>query len=221
MMDLAPRIDSTNLRPDATALDIISLCEEARVSRFAAVCINPYRLSLAAPILQDTGVKIATVIAFPLGADTAKMKYLASRTALEGGAGELDMVMNIGAIKDKEYNVLQDEIESVLQLKQDYDFVLKIIVETALLDPVELAVVTQIISAEEADYIKTSTGFSSRGVSIEDISLINQHKSDKLKIKASGGIKDVAFALRLLSQGVHRIGTSNAGDILRAYNATS
>ncbi|MBO8158670.1 deoxyribose-phosphate aldolase [Thermosyntropha sp.] len=206
---LAQYIDATNLKPEASSDDIKKLCEEAVKYNMAAVCINPCRLPLAVSILRKTPVKPCTVISFPLGAELPDVKRVQAVEALKIGALELDVVMNIGAFKDRDYKLVEDEIKGLLRLKQDFDYVLKVIVETALLSEDELAVATKIISETGADFIKTSTGFSSRGVSIEDIEIIKENKSNKLKIKASGGIKELDFARRLIEAGVHRIGSSN------------
>lgn len=217
-IDIASFLDSTNLKPEARKIDIQALCTEAVKYKMAAVCIHPYRLAAARRILTESQVKLCTVIGFPLGADRSESKVCAASKALEDGADELDMVINIGALKDGEYNVVMGEIEAVLALKKLQNFTLKVIVETALLTSNELAEITQCISTTNADYIKTSTGFSSRGVSLADIQIISQHKAEGLKIKASGGIRDLDFALELLRAGAARLGTSNARQLIEDYN---
>lgn len=214
---LASYLDHTNLKPEATRQAIDLLCQEALKYKMAAVCVNPYRLQMAAECLAGSEVGLCTVIGFPLGADTTSTKLSAARDALVSGADELDMVINIGALKDRDYSIVKKEILSLLELKQDYRFQLKVIVETALLTRDELVTMTVLVSETGADYIKTSTGFSSRGVSLEDISIIREHKNDRLKIKASGGVKDLDFALRLVNAGVDRIGSSNAGQLVEEY----
>lgn len=214
---LAAYLDHTNLKPEATRQDIESLCEEAIKYGMAAVCINPGRLETAARFLVGSAVKLCTVIGFPLGADAPSTKLFAARNALEAGANELDMVINIGALKDGNYTLVKAEITDLLKLKPDYDFQLKVIVETALLTRDELVTMTGIVNGSGADFIKTSTGFSSRGVTLEDIHIIKQHKSDQLKIKASGGVRELVFALQLLEAGVDRIGTSSGGQLVEEY----
>jgi len=214
---LAAYIDSTYLKPESSRYDIISLCEQAAAYGMAAVCINPCHVLLAQNILAESNVKVCTVSGFPLGAECTATKVFATRQALLDGANEVDMVVNLGAIKDHDWKYVRDEIEQVLVLEKDYLFELKVIVETALLSPEELAAVTELVSLSGADYIKTSTGFSHRGVNMEDIQIINNHRSKDLKIKASGGIKDVDFALQLINAGVNRIGTSNAELLLKEY----
>ncbi|MEN6350018.1 MAG: deoxyribose-phosphate aldolase [Syntrophomonas sp.] len=212
---LAAYLDSTNLKAEAGKNDIRILCEQAVSYEMAAVCINPYRLSLARKILSGSAVKLCTVIGFPLGADSTKIQ--AARGALENGAHELDMVMNIGAFKDKDYKEVETEIKQILRLKDEYQFVLKVIVETALLSLSELAAAAKLVSQSGADFIKTSTGFSSRGVSMEDIQIITAHKNSGLKIKASGGVRTLEMALQLINAGVDRIGSSNAVQLVEEY----
>ncbi len=216
-MDLASYLDSTNLRPEASEIDIRQLCMEAALYKMAAVCIHPYRLVLAKRLLAESAVKLCTVIGFPLGADGLSAKVYAASQALEAGADELDMVINIGAVKDEDYDTVIREINAVQALKQERDFVLKVIVETALLTETELAMMTIYLGETGADYIKTSTGFSQRGVTMKDIEIINGHKSEQLKIKASGGIKDLNFALQLLEAGVARLGTSRAAILIEEH----
>lgn len=214
---LAAYLDHTNLKPEAVSTDIESLCHEAIKYGMAAVCVHPGRLADALGVISGSQVKLCTVIGFPLGADTEAAKLFAARDALSRGADELDMVINIGAVKDKNLTLVKQEIISLLDLKLEYDFQLKVIVETALLTAEELAIVTGLVSESGADYIKTSTGFSSRGVTLEDIEIIKQNKSERLMIKASGGIKELDFALRLIEAGVDRIGTSSGAALVEEY----
>jgi deoxyribose-phosphate aldolase len=215
---LAKYLDSTNLQAAARASDIELLCQEARQYQMAAVCVNPFRLELACHLLSGTPVKACTVIAFPLGADHWTSKVDSARRALQMGAAELDMVMNIGAFKDKDFHLVEREIKELLRLREEYVFLLKVIVETALLSKGELQDISVLLGNSEADFIKTSTGFSSRGVALEDVEIIRESRQRKdLKIKASGGIKSLGFALELLKAGVDRIGSSSAGALLEEY----
>lgn len=216
-MDIAAYIESTNLRPEASQSDLENLCREAVKYQMAAVCVNPCRLILAKRLLAGSDVKLCTVIGFPLGAEGLESKVYSAAQALENGADELDMVINIGAVKDEDYDTVIREVEAVLALKKQRKFSLKVIVETALLTGIELATLTIYLSQTNADYIKTSTGFASRGVSLEDIEIINGHKEEGLKIKASGGIRDLGFALDLLAAGVNRLGTSQAVKLIEEY----
>lgn len=214
---IAAWMDSTNLKPEAKKEDIRILCEEAVYYGMTAVCIHPCRLALAKEYLAGSKVKLCTVIGFPLGAEDGITKVFSAQQALRQGANELDMVINIGAVKDRDFTLIKREIKSLLELKQDYDFILKVIVETALLDRTELETLSQLASESGADFIKTSTGFSTRGVSLEDIDIIKSHKSESLKIKASGGVRNLDFALQLIDAGVDRIGSSNAASLVQEY----
>lgn len=214
---IAAYLDSTNLKAEARQEDIRILCKEAVCYGMTAVCIHPWRLAQARDYLAQSTVKLCTVIGFPLGAEGSAAKVFSARQALKQGASELDMVINIGAVKDGDYSLVKQEIKSMLELKQEYDFLLKVIVETALLEKAELEQLTHLISESGADFIKTSTGFSTRGVSLEDIYIIKAHKSEKLKIKASGGVRNLEFALQLIEAGVDRIGSSNAAALVKEY----
>lgn len=214
---IAAWMDSTNLKPEAKREDIKILCEEAVYYGMTAVCIHPCYLALGRDYLEGSGVKLCTVIGFPLGAEGSATKVFSARQALRQGASELDMVINIGAVKDRDYALIKQEIKSILELKQDYNFLLKVIVETALLDITELEILSQLVSDSGSDYIKTSTGFSSRGVSLEDIKIIKANKSESLKIKASGGVRSLDFVLQLIDAGTDRIGSSNAVALVQEY----
>jgi deoxyribose-phosphate aldolase len=214
---LASYLDSTLLKPEATVSQVRSLCEEAVLLGMAAVCIQPCHLAAAASILQDVNTKLGTVIGFPLGADLTASKIYAAHCALEAGAQELDMVINIGAVKDGNYSYVRNEVNQLLGLKQENPFTARIIVETALLSQPELAVLTQLAAECGADYIKTSTGFSTRGVSLDDIQTINSLRRPGLKIKAAGGIRTLDFALQLIKAGADRLGTSNAAALVKEY----
>jgi deoxyribose-phosphate aldolase len=216
---IAEFLDSTNLKPEATENDIKNLCMEAVNYNVAAVCIHPGRLELARQYIRGSRVKLCTVIGFPLGADTLAVKVFAAQQALEQGADELDMVINLGAVKDRDFDLIEKEIKAMLKLKEHYQFILKVIVETALLNKEELVILTNLVDAAGADFIKTSTGFSTRGVSMEDINIIKSAKSDKLKIKASGGIRTLEFAQKLIEAGADRLGSSNAAKIVEEYRS--
>ncbi len=218
-MHFASYFDHTDLRPQASREDIYKLCRQAAYHEMAAVCIQPYRVPLAYHLLRDSPIKVCTVIAFPFGADNVANKVQQAVHALEDGAEEIDMVMNIGALKDRQYSVIKHEIEALLALRRDYSFILKVIVETALLSTEELKQLTCLLNDSGADYIKTSTGFSHRGVSLEDIQTIARYRVPPLKIKASGGIRDLSFALTLIAAGADRLGCSCSQQIIQAYEA--
>lgn len=214
---LASYMDSTNLKAEATASDIEKLCKEAATLHMAAVCINPCRVAQASRLLKGSGVKVCTVVGFPLGANTGAGKRYEAFQALKHGADELDMVINIGALKDGNYALVKQEIEQLAELKQEYLYQLKVIVETALLQPEELVKMVSIVSESAAEYIKTSTGMAARGASLEDLEVIKQYRRTGLKIKASGGVRELDWALRLIAAGAERIGSSSAGALVKEY----
>ena len=211
---LAKFIDSTNLKQNASIQDIVLLCSEAVRLKVAAVCVHPSFVTLASKLLAESNVKVCAVIGFPLGLNTTQAKIYEARECLRLGANELDVVMNVASFKDELISTVKNEIITLSKLKDSSNFVLKVIVETALLTPLELREITEILSEIEVDYIKTSTGFAERGVTIQDVEIINNYKSPQLKIKASGGIKTKDFALQLIDLGVSRLGTSCASKIL-------
>ena len=204
-------IDSTLLKADATIEDITKLCEDAKKYHFATVCVNPYYVPLAKELLEDSTVEVATVIGFPLGAVTTNVKVYEAVDAVEAGADEFDMVINIGALKDGEIEYVKNEIEQVRNVLDGK--VLKVIIETSLLTKEEIIKAVEICNETFVNFVKTSTGYAG-GASIEDIKLINEYKSDVLEVKASGGIKTKKDAEKFLKLGVTRIGTSNAVKIL-------
>jgi deoxyribose-phosphate aldolase len=209
-MPLASRIDHTLLRPDATEAQIIQLCQEAVAHGFASVCVPPCYVALAAGQLAGTAVKVGTVIGFPLGYTAGSVKFKEAETALYNGADELDMVMNISAFKSGNTGFVQAEIADLVELCHMHEAVLKVIIETALLSEAEIVTACQLCAAAEADYVKTSTGFASRGASFEDIRLMRQTLPATVHIKASGSIRSRAAALALVAAGADRIGSSNS-----------
>lgn len=200
--------DSTLLKCTSTKGDIEKLCLDAIKYSFATVCINPCYVSYAYSLLKDSNVKVCTVIGFPLGANTTEIKVAEAKKAIEDGASEIDMVINVGFLKDKNYNYVKNEI---FEIKKAIDGkILKVIIETCYLDEDEIRIMTEICNDTLVDYIKTSTGFGSRGASLDDIKIINKYRNDKLKVKASGGIRTREDAEKYIDLGVSRIGTSNA-----------
>ena len=208
-------IDSTLVRADATIDDVTKLCEEAMKYHFAAVVVNPYYVPLAKELLSDSTVEVCTVIGFPLGASTTNVKVYEAVDAIEAGAKEIDMVINIGALKDKEYEYVKNEIEQVRNVLDGK--VLKVIIETCYLTEDEIKKATEICNETFVNFIKTSTGYGTRGASIDDIKLINEYKNDILEVKASGGIKTSNDVENFLKLGVTRIGTSHASDIVGCH----
>ena len=206
------QIDSTLLKSDATIEDITKLCEDAMKYHFATVCVNPYYVPLAKELLEDSTVEVCTVIGFPLGASSTNVKVYETVEVLEAGADEVDMVINIGALKDKEYEYVKHEIEQIRNVMDGK--VLKVIIETSCLTKEEIIEAVKICNDTFVNFIKTSTGYGTRGASIEDIKLINEYKNDVLEVKASGGIKNKKEVEEFLKLGVTRIGTSNAAKIV-------
>lgn len=200
--------DSTMLKAISTTSDIKKLCNDAKKYKFKAVCINPCYVSLAKELLKDTNVKVCTVIGFPLGANTTYIKAEEVRDAINNGADEVDMVINVGALKEKNYDYVINEIKELRNVS--HNKILKVIIETCYLTEEEIIKMTEICNDTNVDFIKTSTGFGTRGASIEDIEIINKYKSNDLKIKASGGIRNKVDAQKYIELGVSRIGTSNA-----------
>lgn len=215
-MELNKYIEHTNLKACATEEDIKKLCNEAMEYHFQAVCVNPHYVPLARELLKDTNIEIATVIGFPLGANTTEVKVYEAIDAIEKGATEIDMVANIGAIKDGDFEYVKKEIEDVHYSCDGRP--LKVIIETCYLTDDEIIKMTNICNETFVNYIKTSTGFGSRGVSIEDIDTINSVKNEILEIKASGGIDSYDKALDLIEKGVSRIGTSHGVKIMEEAN---
>ena len=200
--------DSTLLKATSTKENIKKLCCDAKKYSFKAVCINPCYVSYAKELLSNSDVKVCTVIGFPLGANTTKIKREEVVDAINNGADEVDMVINVGALKDKDYNYVINEINELREVSVGK--VLKVIIETCYLDEDEIKKMTEICNNTKVDFIKTSTGFGTRGASFEDIEIINKYKNSDLKIKASGGIREKKDAEKYIELGVSRIGTSNA-----------
>ena len=205
-------IDHTNLSQTASKLDIENLCEEAVDNDFASVCVNPVFVPLASEILNSRNPKVCTVVGFPLGADSPEMKFAESRYLTHQGAEELDMVINISALKEGDTRFIQSEIEKVVDAADGN--CVKIIIETCLLTDEEKKIVSELAVNAGADFIKTSTGFSFLGATEEDIKLIRKTVGSDMGIKASGGIKTLTDLKILVKAGANRIGTSNAISII-------
>lgn len=206
-MDINSYIDYTNLKAVATKEGIKKLCEEAVKYHFASVCVNPCYVELAHSLLEGTSVNVCTVVGFPLGANMLAVKEYEAISAVELGADEIDMVINIGALKDKDYEYIKEEIETIRDSIGSK--ILKVIIETCYLTQDEIKKMVEICNETFVHFIKTSTGFGSRGVNIDDIEIINKYKSETLEIKASGGIKTFETATMYIEAGVSRIGTSS------------
>lgn len=204
---LAKMIDHTLLKPDATREQIMQLCREAVECGFATVCINPYWVNLAATSLKGTEVGITTVIGFPLGASTTAVKAAETADALANGATEIDMVMNVGAAKSGDWEAVRQDIAKVVEAASGKAIV-KVILETGLLDHEEKRIACQASKKAGAHYVKTSTGFGPGGATVEDIALMRGEVGREMGVKASGGVRDYETAMAMVEAGANRIGAS-------------
>jgi deoxyribose-phosphate aldolase len=218
-MELNKYIDHTLLKPDAGAADIDKLCAEAKAADFTSVCVNPVWVERAAHALQDSDVKVCTVIGFPLGATTSAVKSFEGAEAIANGAEELDMVINIGALKDKHDEFVKADIAGVVEVAAGH--IVKVILETALLTDEEIVRASTLAVAAGAKFVKTSTGFSSGGASVEAVRLMKQTVGDAAEVKASGGVRTLEDMQAMIAAGASRIGTSNAVAILADGVSTS
>ncbi len=212
-MDLSNYIDHTNLRKDAKVDDILKLCDEAVKYHFASVCVYPCFVKAVKEYLKDTTVNVCTVVGFPNGMNTSNTKVYEAIEAVENGADEIDMVINIGALKDGNYDYVKQEIEEVRDAINGK--VLKVIIEECLLTDEEIIKMTEICNDAFVHFIKTSTGFDKSGATLHTVELINKHKGDLLEIKASGGIKTEKQALEFIEKGATRIGTSSGVKMMK------
>ncbi|MHB2018212.1 MAG: deoxyribose-phosphate aldolase [Candidatus Xenobia bacterium] len=210
---MAEMIDHTLLKADATREQVIELCEEARKHSFASVCINPTYVSLAAERLKGSPVKVCTVIGFPLGATTTVVKAMETRDAIANGAQEIDMVINVGALKAKNYDLVQRDIEAVVQAARGA--LVKVILETALLNDEEKVRASELSRDAGADFVKTSTGFGPGGATDHDVALMRQTVGQFMGVKASGGIRDWPTAQKMVAAGATRIGASASVAIVK------
>lgn len=199
-------IDHTLLKPDATKEQIIQLCQEAKEYDFASVCVNPTWVSFCAKFLKDTDVKVCTVIGFPLGANTSKVKAFEARNAIENGADEIDMVINIGALKDNDTDLVYQDIKDVVEASGSH--CVKVIIETCLLSDEEKRTVCQLAVKAGAAFVKTSTGFSHGGATVHDVALMKQTVQEQCQVKASGGVRNYEDMMAMIEAGATRIGTS-------------
>ena len=211
-MNLSEFIDSTNLSKVATAEEIMKLCEDAKKYHFPTVCVSPYYVKAASEYLADSTTEVCTVIGFPNGYSTLETKQYEAIDAIHNGAKEIDMVININALKNKDYDYVKNEIETI---RDSIDGrVLKVIIETCLLTDEEIIKMTEICNETFVNFIKTSTGFDKEGATLHAVELMAKHKGDVLEIKASGGIKDSDTAIKFIEAGATRLGTSHGVDIV-------
>lgn len=205
-LNLTSMIDHTLLKPDATSKQVEALCKEALEYKFASVCVNPGFVQLCKSILNGSEVKVCTVIGFPLGATTTETKAFEARQAVLSGADEIDMVINIGALKDGCLEFAENDIRAVVEASQGRT--VKVIIETCLLSDEEKLSACSLAKNAGAHFVKTSTGFSSGGATVSDIELMRNIVGNALGVKASGGVKDKITALAMVKAGANRIGTS-------------
>ncbi|WP_408033918.1 deoxyribose-phosphate aldolase [Thermotomaculum hydrothermale] len=218
-VNISHLIDHTLLKPDATVQDVVNLCMEAKKYNFASVCINPCFVKTAAEVLSGTNVKVCTVIGFPLGATTKEAKAFEAKQAIENGAEEVDMVINIGFLKSKKYNDVLEDIKAVRGVSKGK--VLKVIIETCYLTEAEKIKACELSKEAGADYVKTSTGFGKGGATVEDILLMRKVVGRDLGVKASGGIRDFEKALEMVKAGATRIGASASVKIVNKEKSDS
>jgi len=207
-MNLAAITDHTLLKPQAAEKDIVALCHEAQEHKFATVCVNPMYVQTAAKLLYGTGIGVAAVIGFPLGATYTQIKVQEVFMVKAHGAREVDMVMNIGWAKSGNWDAVEKDIVQVVQAAHSCGLTIKVIIETCLLTEDEKKMAAEIVTRSGADFIKTSTGFAGGGATVEDVRNLKAWVGENVKVKASGGIRTKEFALELVLAGAERLGTS-------------
>lgn len=219
MINYAAMIDHTLLKQDATKAQIEQICAEAKQYVFASVCVNPTWIELAASLLQGTDVKVCTVIGFPLGASTSAVKAFETRDAIEKGATEIDMVINVGELKDGNFDYVQKDIEAVVNAANGT--LVKVIIETCLLTDDEKVKACELAVAAGADFVKTSTGFSTGGATKEDIALMRKTVGPNIGVKASGGVRSLEDMQAMIENGATRIGASSGVAIMNGLTSES
>ncbi|MGF6948378.1 deoxyribose-phosphate aldolase [Neobacillus sp. B4I6] len=218
--NIAAMIDHTLLKPEATRQQIVSLCQEAKEYKFASVCVNPTWVGTAKELLQGSGVMVCTVIGFPLGATTSETKAFETKNAIENGAEEVDMVINIGALKDHNDELVEKDIRAVVEAAKGKAHT-KVIIETSLLTNEEKIRACELAVKAGADFVKTSTGFSTGGATAEDIALMRKTVGPDLGVKASGGVRSTEDVQKMIEAGATRIGASSSIAIVNGKTATS
>lgn len=205
-MNYNKMIDHTVLKADTPLETVKRICDEAMEYGFASVCINPCHVAYCADYLKDSDVNVCTVIGFPLGANTSAVKAFETKDAIANGADEIDTVMNIGALKDKNYDLVRDDVKAVVEAANGT--LVKVILETCLLTEDEIKKACELCVEAKADYVKTSTGFSTRGATIEDVRIMKEAVHGKAKVKAAGGVRTPEDMVKIVAAGADRIGTS-------------
>ena len=205
---VASMIDHTILKPDATQDQIAQLCYEARKHQFASVCVNPTHVKLCSELLEGSGVEVCTVVGFPLGATPTEVKVFETQQTIQDGATEVDMVINVGALKSRDYELVERDIAAIARTCHAGNAILKVIIEAALLTDEEKVVACQLSKVAGADFVKTSTGFGPGGATPEDVELMRQVVGPTIGVKAAGGIKTAEDAQKMIEAGASRIGAS-------------
>lgn len=220
MTNIASYIDHTLLKPESTKEQVIQLCKEAAEYEFASVCINPSYVETAAAQLKDSKVKVCTVIGFPLGASTSETKAFETTDAINKGADEIDMVVNIGAIKSGDSELVKNDIQAVVEAAKGKALV-KVIIEACLLTDDEKVLASRLSKEAGADFVKTSTGFSTGGATIEDVKLMRETVGSELGVKASGGVRSLEDVQAMIDAGASRIGASSGVQIMQGLKSDS
>ncbi|HLG27458.1 MAG TPA: deoxyribose-phosphate aldolase [Paenisporosarcina sp.] len=218
--NIASMIDHTLLKQDATKEQVEKICAEAREYTFASVCVNPTWVKTSAKLLTGTPVKVCTVIGFPLGSSTPETKAFETTDAINNGAGEIDMVLNVGALKSQDLDLVKRDIESVVNAAKGKAIV-KVILETCLLSKEEIKVASQLSKDAGADFVKTSTGFSTGGATFEDVALMREVVGPDLGVKASGGVRSLEDVQKMIEAGATRIGASSGVQIMQGLTSNS
>ncbi|MDH8676554.1 deoxyribose-phosphate aldolase [Fusibacter bizertensis] len=219
-MNIAKTIDHTILKPNVTDADVIKICNEAKTHGFFSVCVNPYFVPLVASELKGSEVKVTSVIGFPLGASTTFIKAAEAKKAVEDGANEIDMVINVSALKDGKYDFVKSDIAAVVEAIKG-NAILKVILETCLLTKDEIVKACELSKEAGAQFVKTSTGFSTGGATAEDVALMKKTVGEALEVKASGGVRDYETAMAMINAGATRIGASASIDIANKSNTST
>ncbi|WOV85508.1 deoxyribose-phosphate aldolase [Sporosarcina jeotgali] len=220
MNSIAKMIDHTLLKADATKEQVLELCNEAKQYEFASVCLNPVWVKTAAELLKGTSVKTCTVIGFPLGATTSEVKAFETKNAIEKGASEIDMVLNIGALKSGDTKTVQEDIEAVVNAAAGKAIV-KVIIETSLLTDEEKRTACELSVLAKADFVKTSTGFSTGGATVDDVKLMRSTVGPEMGVKASGGVRSLEDLTAMKEAGATRIGASSGVAIMNGLQSKS
>lgn len=219
-MKLERFIDHTLLKPDTTVEDIKKICEEAKEYNFFSVCINPSYVKLSKELLDGSETKVCTVIGFPLGATTSEVKSFETKDAINNGADEVDMVINIGALKSGDYDLVKEDIKAVVDAA-DGQALVKVIIESALLTSDEIMTASKLSKEAGADFVKTSTGFNGGGATEEAVALMRMTVGEDLGVKASGGIRSREDALKMIEKGATRLGASSGVKIIQGEKSNS